>query len=258
MTTVNIVDNTEEGFLIDPFDDHGHVKDPVTRILAVYQDVWNEFYSWEGGHCATTIDELLAIPTGLLKIPGQHWDLEAFEIEEGMDLESTPSDNSFAIFNYDSRTKRHLNAVTIPFRSPIEPHPCYQMCTPISRNIAWRIGDWNDQINIPFLPYSNEERFDMHEYLTSFEGTHPPFEWQNMIDPDRKRNTLCFCYSHIILGEMIELETVRRLQYLCHLTIEEIGQASVIPALRSPEDGIIWHCAQRYTNIIRLLVAEQI
>jgi len=67
MITINVWDNTEEGFRIDPFDDHSDIKDPVSRILAVYHDVWNEFYSWEGGHCAAIIDELLSIPTGLPK-----------------------------------------------------------------------------------------------------------------------------------------------------------------------------------------------
>lgn len=197
-----ITDNTEQLEGVPPahFDKRAHIRDTKERVLAVYRDVWDEFYDWERVECTNKIKELLGSGS---PDPENHRDLDPFEAEEAMEPNLNISSSSCIITNYDETgAKTSCTSVpvdSIPFKSDVDPHPRYQMCVPISRSIVWRNDDPDDKKTVRFFPYADQEGFNIVDYLARFNSP-PSLEWENMIDPDREPkflDTVCTNQSKI-------------------------------------------------------------
>jgi hypothetical protein len=169
---------------------HSQTSDTRELVISVYRAVWDEFYAWEKHESNTMIASHARRPA---HDPADHLKPGAlgFQKEVAIDGHSDSSHSYFLVTEYDKtgrQTSSRIPSVSIPFQSTLDPHPLYQVCTPIARNIFWRPGDPDDGSYAPFIPYADEQKFDQIEYLEQFEAPngYPELEWQQIVDPDRK------------------------------------------------------------------------
>ncbi|KAF8844625.1 SET domain-containing protein [Paxillus ammoniavirescens] len=102
----------------------------------------------------------------------------------------------------------------IHLASPIDPHPPYESCSPLSHSIF----NGDDDDNMGFIPYADDPTFDQIDHTHCYES----FSWQDDFDPD---------------WEVIVLEAAYRLHTRHGLTYNEIERSNVLPLkLRSQFD----------------------
>ncbi|KAH7888330.1 SET domain-containing protein [Phlebopus sp. FC_14] len=95
---------------------------------------------------------------------------------------------------------------TYDISTPLSPHPPYEFCAPVARNLFK--GDDDD--NMPFIPYADDPSFDQVDHTRCYDS----FSWQNDVDPD---------------WEVIVLEAAYRLHAQHHLSYREIDECGVFP-----------------------------
>ena len=144
--------------------------------VTVYREVWDEFYTWEPDHCQQTISYLA---------------LDAYQSSPVPDLSpetvSTALDLHYAVEATLNIRMDYLILVFYCFDvglSDFRPYPAFEFCTPASKSIARNANDPDDAHEVPFIPYADDPKFPIHEYLTDF----PLLGWQlrsNCQDPDR-------------------------------------------------------------------------
>ncbi|TFK72836.1 SET domain-containing protein [Pluteus cervinus] len=188
-------------------DDRMEIDDHVALGTEVFRSVWNEFYTWEA-------DDFRLLMQHLSKVTTVH--LEWFETQQPRRERSVhPKDGeAFDVYTY-------VEGNAIP-ASPIyceeflvpdfgsqnpKPHPQYEFCTPISRNMPMIT---NSNV-LQFVPYADDPKFQIPKLLRYYAGLtwqHDPPE-----DPDR---------------EIISLEVARRLHFAKGLSYDEIDDLGQI------------------------------
>lgn len=252
-----VTDYTEEreGPGVPPvhFDKWAYIGDTKERVLAVYRDVWDEFYNWEQVECTDKIKELLSSGSPDSK---HHQDLEPCEVDTEADTSISSSSYSIMIHDENGAVScTRVSAETLPLNPSIDPHPRYQMCTPISRSIFWEQDALDEEQSVRFFPYADEDRWNIVEYLDEFESS-PLLVWDDMTDPDRERKFLNVVHNiynsltiHTYPDDMIHLQAVTiLLRGRNPLSLEDIETVKVFPGetLRGTASGVLWSCAQRY------------
>lgn len=145
----------------------------------VYREVWDEFSAWEQEECARIILSLASSPT---QDENTIRTLSHAPISDLLDRRLNESGESFQVFEYEDdsslpKAEYELRAIEVPVQS-MKPWPTYGFCTPSSRNL-WK--DTPHAYNIPFCPFADDPRFDVEDYLATFDS----FDWQiDFMDPD--------------------------------------------------------------------------
>ncbi|TFK49253.1 hypothetical protein OE88DRAFT_400504 [Heliocybe sulcata] len=222
----------EDGEYSRSTSDEYQFDDPRDHILHVYSAVWSEFYRWEPDASRGVLTSLRRDRQGPVDLP--FGDELQPEYACHLGLDNTEQD---LCFSYDmaggSSDIITFEGITA---KPYLAHPPYEACTPVSRNIAWREGDYDDSQQCQFIPYADDPLFDSGRYLKHFsEG----LAWdavKNVCTPD---------------VEMIQLETVRRL-YLSQpsIPLDVIDESGVLPKLYPDSaahlfSGFLWEVTQR-------------
>ncbi|KAF9008257.1 hypothetical protein BDQ17DRAFT_1349630 [Cyathus striatus] len=215
----------------------GEVNEEILQtVQQVYQEVWDEFYTWEQDACQQLLDELHApehLPPDIHEFPIQGLynvtrvdvededdDTDAFIIEEYGDVVPDKDGMIAPIATWYTKT---IDVEAEKFL----PHPSYDFCTPASRNVyRWRMDEISNMAD--FIPYADDPTFDF-TIMEDFET----FAWQvDMQNPDI---------------ELILLETIRRLHFGKGMSFEEIDTTNVLshPIRSSNKTGILWEAMQR-------------
>ncbi|KAI0945126.1 hypothetical protein AcV7_001749 [Taiwanofungus camphoratus] len=115
----------------------------------------------------------------------------------------------FIVYNFQtasSFTVAHLSVLSTDIQEIVS-QDCYEACTPASSNIIQ--GD--DPNNIPFIPFSDDPKFNIRDHLLEHQG----LEWQNEgNDPDLMT---------------VILETARRLHCDWGIPITHIDETEILP-----------------------------
>lgn len=142
----------------------------------VYNDLWNDFYDWERDYCEKALSSISRLSPRTNNLPN-HSTVESNYFPTHDDVEY------FVMEDSDPRTGRVTSSILAAEPFLVErwdPHPRYNTCTSISRNVPAIPVDGYSRIS--FIPLADDENFDFENYLEDFED----FKWQNdFIDPDR-------------------------------------------------------------------------
>jgi hypothetical protein len=161
---------------------------------SVYRECWDEFYRWEPGECQQLIADL----------PPNSSDFADFEEligvfscdrEPGMvvDVDRHMSGKVVTMTTYDKDGSFSQAWVPLEEVTPmtvLAPHPTYESCPPTSKNIARRLDEENEHFQTLFIPYADEQEFDVMAYAMECQS----FAWQvDWKDPDREALPLLHC-----------------------------------------------------------------
>lgn len=170
--------------------DFNHQTANVRELgISLYRECWDEFYRWEPGECQQLIADL----------PPNSSDAGDFEeltdvlasrvFREqslGMDVDSSISEKIVTVTVYDRgrlSSQAQMMVEEVKVVATILAHPTYESCPPTSKNIARRLDGLNEHIQTPFIPYADEQGFNVAEYVLECES----FAWQvDWEDPDCK------------------------------------------------------------------------
>ncbi|KZT18938.1 hypothetical protein NEOLEDRAFT_84716 [Neolentinus lepideus HHB14362 ss-1] len=206
------------------------LADPQDRVLAAYSRVWDEFYRWEPDACHEVLASLRRDTNSLHSlmedIPPQNIN------HSGQD--STESDLCF--ISVTTGGPSTVMSIEETLAKSFAAHPPYEACTPISRNIIFREGDYDDAQECQFIPYADDPEFDSIKYLAHFAAGLAWDGFKSVHKPDI---------------ETIQLEAVRRL-YLGQpsVPLHEINGCGILPKLfpdigSGLRSGFLWETMQR-------------
>jgi len=140
----------------------------------VYKGLWQEFYAWEHDHSRQSI-------LGLSRTEASFGDLPC-ELDHIFNYKTDECTEWFTVERWDCQNSA-FSVDQIPIQldvveEGISPHPRYTACTPSSTSILYPV---NFLWTAPFVPYSDDEKFPLEEYLLHFKT----FGWQtDFWDPD--------------------------------------------------------------------------
>lgn len=152
----------------------------VELVRSVFCEVWREFYAWERSYSREAM-------ASLARQAGPNQEQSFCETSAVVpDTLGISPDNSFGdqqqqfiVYNFQtasSFTVAHLSVLSTDIQEIVS-QDCYEACTPASSNIIQ--GD--DPNNIPFIPFSDDPKFNIRDHLLEHQG----LEWQNEgNDPD--------------------------------------------------------------------------
>lgn len=129
------------------------------------------------------------------------------------------------LYSTDVTTTTETLLDTIEIGPPFGPHPPYESCSPLHRNVFK--GDDDD--NMRFIPYADDPDFDQIDHTLCYEG----FLWQEYFDPDRKIRYPSGYYdaimdiSHVV--QVTVLEAAYRLHTQHARTYDEIERSGALP-----------------------------
>ena len=155
----------------------------VELITRTYESVWTEYAAWSLRHSAATLKSLAV---GNIR-PGSQTDADkdpnlyvAHISDNGDDSESF----LVADFNGEGDLAEVSTVAAISIcADPFRPHPPYESCTPISRNLM--VGD--DPNELPFIPFSDDPSYNYHVDIEEYKY----FRWQS---PTLKLDQDCNVY----------------------------------------------------------------
>ncbi len=227
LDTVETNENLDEDFLLEKGETAYHV----------YKAVWKEFYNWEQVYCLQLILELSKPETSF----------EVLSIEDPSVYSRKSDQNSewFFVENWDVQMSLvsvdELPLQVLLLEEIFNPYPHYTACTPASinvqcpKNLLWTAS---------FNPFADDERFEVLNYLSKFYT----FGWQtDFWDPDSKKAFSLLNLSHCWVGEMIFIETARRLHYTYKFSYLDIDTLHMyhLPLRHNNSQGLIWDISQR-------------
>ncbi|KAL5498573.1 hypothetical protein ACEPAH_1927 [Sanghuangporus vaninii] len=181
----------------------------TSLITSVYHDVWDEFYAWEQGYCASEIHSLQRDITKTdLDASGEYLESEPTDIVTPQSFFSSASVSPDSLhWEYPSEKVEHrddavalIDYKMVHLKAPkLKPTPCYESCSPMSTSVF--AGD--DPDDMPFVPFPGSN-FD----FAGYRNHHERVAWENeRLDPDK---------------ETIILESIRRLNDYHDIPLEHI------------------------------------
>ncbi|KAG1730324.1 hypothetical protein EDB19DRAFT_1740854 [Suillus lakei] len=232
MEPILLIDGTEEGNLsnLKPQSSEYTYTELRELGLRIYKEVWKEFYEWEPRECQQIIHAFAGrrVPGGREKynrMIDQLFDPALQDLDMQIDSEN-PNQPLLVVTQYDAEGRGisyPLEVEEISVDPTFEAHPPYESCPPINQSIRFGVHE-----TAAFIPYGDEDDFPVVKYLDSFQS----FAWEEDFDPD---------------SEMIQIETVRRLHIIHHISIKNIDRIRILPELlrKSYKGGLLWKRFQR-------------
>ncbi|KIK92123.1 hypothetical protein PAXRUDRAFT_830266 [Paxillus rubicundulus Ve08.2h10] len=190
-------------------------------VRLVLSQVRSEFMRWNDGHCrqmlqslGSTSSESSYLDSVLFRSPKMPSIVTSFDLLSPggpgvSEAASTPLPRvSLKMYAPGGTVARESSTQleVIYLTSPMDPHPPYESCSPLSHSIF----NGDDDDNMDFIPYADDPRFDQIDHTYCYES----FSWQDAFDPD---------------WEVIVLEAAYRLHARHGLTYDEIEESNVLP-----------------------------
>jgi histone-lysine N-methyltransferase EZH2 len=188
-------------------------------VLQVYQSVWEEYSQWSSDHNTAALKSL--------ETSHPHLDLQT-------DWELDPEDNCdnsndlFTVTEFDTdgfiTDEYVLKGNFVILDQPVHPHPPYESCTPISRNLM--VGD--DPDDLPFIPFADDPTYDYNLVIEE----HSYCRWhQPYLDPDSMCGSLTdlFYTEETTLAEVVACATVQTLTMNHGMTAKVIDNTAILP-----------------------------
>jgi hypothetical protein len=149
-------------------------------ITRTYESVWTEYFAWSFQNSAATLKSLAVAniqPDSQTDLDKDLLNLYVAHISDG--------DEPFLVadFNGEGLAEVLTVAATSFCADPFRPHPPYESCTPISRNLM--VGD--DPNDLPFIPFSDDPSYNYHVDIEDYKH----FRWQS---PNLKQDQDCNAY----------------------------------------------------------------
>ncbi|KAG9310844.1 hypothetical protein JVU11DRAFT_8698 [Chiua virens] len=239
-------------------------SEPTSRSLSdlkalgckVYQEVWDEFYDWEPSYCTATLNAFkqwsLELPRDKVSPVARAMVMRLLDphdhATEAAALQKPVSGTDTVTMHITSFTSggrghgvqwhtggktsglKHattMQDVSIPVITidAYPPHPLYESCPPVSRNVVFR---HELEHTLPFLPYADDAQFSAQAYQANFEE----LEWAISIDPD---------------VELIQMEAIRRLHAVHDIEVpRDIDRMEIFKEFRHGHNtGLLWDQLQR-------------
>jgi len=147
-------------------------------ITRTYKTVWKEYSAWSLRDSAAALKSLAVAeirpdsPTDADKDPNLH----VAHISDG--------DKTFLVADFDNEghlAEEYTVAAKTFSADPFLPHPLYESCTPISRNLMVR----DNPNDLPFIPFSDDPSYNYHVDIEEYKY----FRWQSpTLKHDQDRN----------------------------------------------------------------------
>ncbi len=153
----------------------------VELVTRTYATVWTEYFAWSLQNSAATLKSLAVAniqPDSQSDTDKDLQNLHVAHISDG--------DEPFLVadFNGEGDLAEVLTVAAIWFcADPFRPHPPYESCTPISRNLM--VGD--DPNDLPFISFSDDPSYNHHVDIEEYKY----FRWQS---PNLKQDQDCNVY----------------------------------------------------------------
>ncbi|KAG1730326.1 hypothetical protein EDB19DRAFT_1740871 [Suillus lakei] len=233
MEPILLIDGTKEGGLsnLGPQSSEYTYTELRELGLRIYKEVWKEFYEWESRECQQIIYDFAG-----RRVPGERekynkmidqlFDAALQDSDMQIDSEN-PNQPLLVVTQYDAEGRGILyypiDVEEISVDPTFEAHPPYESCPPINQSTRFGVRE-----TAAFIPYGDEDDFPVMEYLDNFQS----FAWEEDFDPD---------------SEIIQIETVRRLHNIHHISIKNIDRIRILPELlrKSYNEGLLWERFQR-------------
>ena len=156
-------------------------------VLQIYRSVWEEYSEWSN-KCRTTTLESLAASYPKLDLQ-TYFEFKETESASEASLAADDDDIHFTVyeFNIDGLTTDEylISGKSLSVDQDFRPHPPYESCTPISRNLM--VGD--DPDYLPFIPFADDPKYDFRLDIEE----HHYFRWhQPFLDPDCRHYVLIY------------------------------------------------------------------
>ena len=215
----------------------------------VYRTTWSEFYDWEQDYCRRTLQGLQQPVSYPVELPSD--ELSEADTDPLDESELNESTDWFTFEIHDAQG--FVSDVDLlPLRTKtqgegISPYPSYVTCTPSSSN-KQHLRNFRDKLS--FTPFADDPMFRKDDYLSLFNS----LAWQtDFWDPDSMFSiSSCSLLDHsLLLGEMIFLETARRLHYGHGFSFAEIDdlQLHYVRLRLHGSAGMLWEVSQRYVPV---------
>lgn len=247
-TILNFEMEVEDSHTPTPDDDLSDSEDlwleKCQTAYRVYQDLWNDFYTWQLKYCTETISSLSKPIIPLDYIP--------LHPHASASYESTKEDEYgewFSIQDWDpvsstqSDTMVFSKTIMADGSGSFGPYPRYSSCTPSSINFSYAEDVCGAA---PFIPFADNVEFKIKQFLENFREV----GWQTrLFDPDRWYHISLFeCLLICFLDEIIVLEVARRLHYTHEFSYADIDKLRIFhkPLRSGDRQGLLWDTSQRY------------
>ncbi|KAL5514251.1 hypothetical protein ACEPAG_2339 [Sanghuangporus baumii] len=235
----------------------GEEDEVVTSlIISIYHDVWNEFYVWEQGYCAS---EIHSLQRDVNKAESLDSELTDIVSPQSFFSNASVSPDSLHLEYPSEKVERRDDAAAlvdykmVHLKAPkLNPTPCYESCSPISTSVF--AGDDPDDMSFVPFPGSN---FDS----TGYRNHHERFAWENeRLGPDIEEKIILESIRRLSNYHDIPLEHIKRV-LLPSVPISKLGQRDLlqwtsfeighdeIPA--SPSLPEHWDTKARFDGIVK-------
>ncbi|KAF9442123.1 SET domain-containing protein [Macrolepiota fuliginosa MF-IS2] len=183
---------------------HPNIDPTTSLVLDTFRSCWESFYGWKQTHDVENLSSLMR-DVDITDDPASPQ--PTLDIENSKPQDPYAPTFSVAEYNSDGEPAENYTLNSEDFEiEPIQPHPNYASCTPISRSII--VGD--DSNYMPFIPYSDDPEFNYEAQIEHYGY----FAWQILPDPDL---------------EVICVQTVKYLMNDHGLALQQIIDTKVMP-----------------------------
>lgn len=185
------------------------------KVVAVYEEVVKEFYSWEQEYCK---NKLSGLSPGLCTKTEADDDLFPFPCSDSVESDS------FYVTKFNLNADPVTETVSCPtyIFPTVEAGKPYESCTFSHKNI-YIADDMCDKLS--FVPFADNPQFPVYDYMNVFDG----IGWETYKDPDRTSAHYLQTIGLILLVEVIAAEAARRLHFGHTLSFKEIDQTGILP-----------------------------
>lgn len=170
-------------------------------VRSVLSQVQTEFTTWNVAYCRQTLSSFTASSNWQsclhpdLRSPGLASMTATFNSSPDARLVVSEANSpspllSQQVYSPDGTVieASSVKLEVIHITSSVEPHPPYESCSPLHRNVFK--GDDSD--NMDFIPYADDHTFDQ----TSHTDHYGSFSWQDAFDPDCEHPTRPMIVRH--------------------------------------------------------------
>lgn len=183
----------------------GHSASELRSIgMTIYQEVWDQFYSWEPGDASRMLSNIKDKPptfplkAGLTTMARDMAKMYRGKTRCSQEMHRTQESTAGAwlvIVTEHSvtgkmMTKMDALPVIVLHDDLLSPHPPYECCTPTHRSVL--VGPEGEENVVRFLPYADDASFPVKQYLKKFSR----LEWEEDFDPDRE----CYRPMSVLIG----------------------------------------------------------
>ncbi|CAK5262025.1 unnamed protein product [Mycena citricolor] len=194
----------------------------ITLVEAVFNQVSSEFAIWKADHAARILRNVASDDPSVARTVGASMSARM----PSTTTLSIAEPSALAVWDFEGdgdtldTTPEYVGVKVIHADASFSPVPVYEYCTPSLRNV--KVGD--DSSSMPFLPFPNDPRFDLADYVE----LHKQCSW----DTDARQA------SDDTDLQVIVVEAARRLHTQHGMLYRHIDETDALPIPLLDHDGV--------------------